>query len=120
MNICPNCGAVVPGIDVVFHKCAPSIENGKSKDVGLQWWLKNTTIISIPIWLVTLFIPKFIIGELGIVLGLTVLRSPPLLIWFTWNLKLKGENEYAIVLSVIYILILMVSFSLLILMRFTM
>jgi hypothetical protein len=33
MKICPNCGAVVPGINVIFHQCPPSI---KMEDPGIR------------------------------------------------------------------------------------
>ena len=73
-----------------------------------KWLWANTTTIIIPIWLVTFIIQKFIIGQLGIVLGLAVLISPPLLMWFTLKLKLKGKNTYAFLLSLVHILIIWV------------
>ena len=106
MKTCPKCRAVVSGMEVLFHKCPPSTENGNPKDFNLQWLLKNITFITIPIWLVTLFISMFIIEQLGIILGLTVLISPPALIWLSWNLWLKEKYMYAFLISVVIILIL--------------
>ena len=106
MKICPKCGGVVSGLEVLFHECPPSTENGNPKDYNLHWFLKNITYVTTPIWLVTLFIPKFLLDQLGIVLGLTVLISPPLLIWFCWNMWLKGKYLSAFLISVVIILIL--------------
>jgi hypothetical protein len=74
----------------------------------LKWLLYNTTTIIIPIWLLTVLISGYVIGQLGIVLGLTFLISPPLLIWFAWKLKLKRKDTYAILFSIGHVLIIMV------------
>jgi len=76
-----------------------------------KWLLYNTTTIIIPIWLVTVLdseLSEFVMGQLGIELGLVVLISPPILIWFAWKLKLKGKDTYAILFSIGHILIIMV------------
>ena len=46
MRTCPKCGAVVSGMEVLFHKCPPSIENRIPKDFNIHWLLKNITFLS--------------------------------------------------------------------------
>jgi len=77
----------------------------------IKWLLYNTTTIMIPIWLLSLLMSKYFLGELGEVF-LVVLISPPFLIWFTLKLKLKGKNTYAFLLSLVQILILWVVINL--------
>ena len=68
----------------------------ENKFDSVKSWLYNTTTIMIPIWILSLLISEDLLRELGEVLGLVVLISPPYLIYFAWKLKLKGKDTYAI------------------------
>ena len=70
-----------------------------------KWLLYNITTITIPIWFVTLIISKFILEQLGIILGLAFLIYPPILVSSIWGLMLKGKEDFALTLSIIQILI---------------
>ena len=49
----------------------------------LKGFLYNTTTIIITVWLLSLLVSDFLLGEFGIVTGLIVLISPPYLMYLT-------------------------------------
>lgn len=113
MNICPNCGAVVQGIDVIFHKCPPNTEIGESSYVAAKrWWIK-LTIISILLWLGDLILYSFIVSSIGSVLSISIIITPLLLIPISWVLMMNGFEDMALTLAPVQILISMVPLVLL-------
>jgi len=101
MRKCPYCGEEVQDMDVLFHKCAPSTENGKPNDNGFKRWLIITTIISGIIWLASL--------RICIVLGIGLVHFwgrliyslflIPIILLFSWILWGREKKTWAIVIS---------------------